>query len=416
MPNSKFEEEKKETEPISLESAVEILRALRQKEQETKPEETVERALQELPTDARERLQAKLNAEREDLLAEGIDEAVASRIIAKRAEKEALTFREAYEDKRFTVGNNERMPKDAYAKAEIQDEMDKIFSNKPKKEDLEKIARLSFDANGLKAVNDLTASHKKGDEFLRRIAKVFHDPEGPTRKWLKEKGVTKILATTGGGDEYGVMLVADQPISKEVIDEAIRRFENEVSAIPVSDLLDVEDPEVILRIGNVPDSEIKRMSKEERAAKVKEIKEKEIPEGFKFRATVAGGGATLAEGLKFALEEAKPDNRLYLDKDNYRRALEKIMGGIWDVADKKGADSKKTFKEMLNKSGDPKEKFYGLLLTRTAEEKRLAEENAKLSEEVKKRQDLIEVIKKEVEIGMPPEKILELIKSFETPK
>ena len=401
-----IEKEKKEREPIDLETAIELVRNLRLKEREAKPEKIKENAVRSLPFDARERIQAKLEEERKELLDEGIAEDVVNRLIARRAEKEALTFREAYEDKRFFVGENERMPKDEYAKMEIQDEMDKIFSNKPTVEDLQKIARLSFDANGLKAVNDLSASHEKGTEFLRRIAEVFHNPDGPTRKWLKEKGISKILATAGGGDEYGVMLVADRPIDSETIAEAVRRFEDEVSALDVSDLVNLEDPEVLMRLGNISEGVFRRMSKEEQLAEIAKIKSS-IPDGFKFRATVSGGGATLTEGMEYVLKETVPlDKRFDPDKDSYRRALEKIMGGIWDLADKKAESAKREFKANLQDSKDPKERFYFQILGRTAEEKRLQKENIELINQRNKLKAFIESAKARQEAGVSAEEIL----------
>ncbi len=358
-------QEQKEKEPrLDVGEALKNLRELRLKERKEKPREAQENALLTLPSVARERLEAKLEAGRRELLGEGIPEATAERIIARRAEQEALTFREAFEDKRFSVGKGERMPKDEYAKAEIQDEIDALFGDEPKVEDLKKIARLSFDANGLKAANDLSASHEKGTEFLRRIAEVFHNPNGQTRKFLKEKGITKILATTGGGDEYGVMMIGEGPLPASVIAEAIKGFEDEVAALDVSDLVDFEDEGVLMRFGGVPESAAMRMDKKDREAKLKEIKS-QIPQGAKFKATVSGGGATLADGLERALGES--GDRGLKDEEEYRRALQKIMGGIFDAADENAVRAKNEFKAHLRESADKREQFYSQLLARTAE-------------------------------------------------
>lgn len=422
----KNQEQKEREKSVDIGAAVRSLLELRandRAEKESNPAKAVETALLALPGAVREQILGKLALEREEFIfkftqkleAEGFKDkklteefvaGLADSQMSNRAEKEALTFREAYEDKRFLVGEGERMPKDEYAKAEIQDEIDALFASEPKVEDLKKIARLSFDANGLKAANDLSASHEKGTEFLRRIAEVFHNPNGKTRKFLKENGVDKILATTGGGDEYGVMLVGDSPIAPEVISEAIKSFEEEVAGLDMSDLVDFEDEGVLMRFGGVSESEALRWSKEERDAKIKEIKA-QIPKGAEFKATVSGGGATLADGLERALSETSGDRGLK-DEEEYRRALQKIMGGIFDAADENAVRAKNEYKSALRESRDPNEKFYSQLLARTTEaremERKIADQAKELAEAKAKAAEMKALLESYAAAGtLPPE-------------
>lgn len=378
--------EAREMEPrVDIEAAIKTLRETRSRERgpEAKPESIIKGALDTLPRAVRERLESKLDVERAELIGEGVDEETAAKIVAKRAEREATTFREAYEDKRFYVGKEkERMPKDEYAKADIQDEIDTLLGDEPTKDDLKKLARLSFDANGLKAANDLSGSHEKGTEFLKRMADVFHNPTGPTRTWLKEQSVTKVLATTGGGDEYGVLLVAEKPIDADTLSEAIKRFEEEISATDVSDIVDFSDPEVLIRYAGVAPEEFRRMSKKEQADQLEKIKA-QIPKGAEFRATVSGGGATLADGLERALGSAAGDRQIK-EGEEYRRSLEKIMGGIFDVADENSVAEKSRFKEGLRRSENALDRFYSQLLARTAEARVLEQKIAEQADQIAK--------------------------------
>lgn len=415
MPNySEIETSEKKESFTDVERALEYLKKISLEEAEKGPEKKIEEAFKEIPKVTRERLQEKINEERKKLVELGLSEDKVDQFIADRAAEETQNFREGYEDKRFLVGG-ERMPKDEYAKIEILDEFDKIFeSGKPIKEELEKIARLSFDANGLKAANDLSGSHEKGTEFLRRIAEVFHNEEGPTRKWLREQGVSKFLATTGGGDEYSILLFSEKPIDASIINEAVRRFESEIAALDVSDLVDFNDQEILLRYGGISEEVFLRLPKEEQETKLKEIKS-QVPEGFKFLATASGGGIVCSEALKYAIEEALPPDQRLKPGDTYQRSLEKIMGALWSAADKEAEKKKREFKESLRKSSDPRELFYNKVLARSKEARELEKEIEDLKKE---NADLKRIMMEEIpnlvdalaKAGVSPDKLVSSIK------
>ncbi len=413
MDTSKSGVDQAETErPRDLNEALKNLREMRVREvgPEADPEARFETALETLPSAIREKLQAELEEERRELIENGMDEEKARGYIARRAEKQANTLRQGFEDQRFAFGDKERLFKDNYAKLEIQDQIDKLLDNDPQIEDLKKIARLAFDANGLKAANDLSGSHEKGDEFLRRIAEVFHNPKGPTRQWLKKQGVGKILATTGGGDEYNVLLTAEKPIDSEVISEAIKRFEKEVTALKVNDLVDFDNEETLFRYGHVSPAEWNRLNPKEKKAQLEKIKA-EIPPGAEFKASISGGGATLADGLARAVEGG--NKNAIAETDSYRRALEKIMGGLLDVADINANGAKTEFKNNLRQSRDSKDRFLSGLLARTAEARGLEQKIGDQADQIARFKALLKETVGMVEAvgaaGLAPEQLKKML-------
>lgn len=401
---------------FGLREALKLLKEKREEVADSSPKERYQGAFSDLPSSVRDNIEVKLYVELEDMLEKGvINKKQKDEYLATRAEQEARVFESTYLDKRFLTGNGKelRVPKDEYAKADILDDIDRLIETNPGAEDLRKIARLSFDANGLKAANDLSGSHEKGTEFLRRIAEVFAREDGSTRVWLKEKGVTKILATTGGGDEYGVILVSDkEPISPELLAEAVSRFESEVAAVDVSDIVDFKDPEVLMRFGGISEAESARMGSEAKEAKLKELRAA-IPEGAIFKASISGGGATLAEGFERAIS-ADGDRRIS-KTDSYRRVLQKIMGAIWDVADEDALDSKNEYKSLLRESADPVKRFESQLLARTAEsralEAKLAEQAQELTAKTGALEDLLLMVQAMETGGISPRDLRKTLES-----
>lgn len=392
--------------------SVQERRAEEMQSREGDPTARFERALESLPFEARSGLQARLEKQRARLLKEGVPEEAAARIIAENAEDEAARLVEDYADKRFELGEDgkDRIFGHDYAKMEIRERVDELLESDPTENGFRKIALLSFDANGLKAANDLSGSHKIGTEYLKRIVEVLHAPEGPTRKWLKEKGISKVLATTHGGDEYNVLLSSDKPIDDAVISEAIERFETEVSSMDVSDIVDFDDPEVLLRFGNVAPGEWARMDDAQKEEALRKIKDR-LPPGAKFRATVSGGGAVLADAMA---ESMGGEGKNALEPgDSYRRTLDKIMGALLDSADRSGSAAKAEFKNSLRESSDAMDRFYGEVLVRTAEartqEQKIAEmaaKNAAMERALAETAAMLEAVKS---AGLPPDKVAEFL-------
>lgn len=285
---------------------------------------------------------------------------------AKYIDREILRYEQTYVDRRFDFGEGKRILKDAYAKEKTISWVKELLDRKPSIGDLKKIARLSFDANGLKAANDLPASHESGDEYLKRIALIFRDETSDARKRLKELGVTEFVPTTGGGDEYSVLLKFDAEPAPEKLNEAVRIYEKAVIDTDVSDLIDFKNLDVQLRFIGKSRQEYDALSDADKEA-VKERIAKEIPAGAKFRGSASGGAATLFDGLRRAVTDPREKKRL-APGDDYDHALEKIMGGLWDASDNAAFETKTAFKEALRgEKASEEDRFLSKLLSRTVE-------------------------------------------------
>lgn len=371
-------EEKKEiaaeSEPRSEEILSEILKAYESARDrlEAGGEEWLESRIASLPEKVREEIR-----EYDKELAES---GVSAERRGKFIEREAVRIEQAYVEKRFTVGDGERILKEAYSKEKVVEWMKDLFDEKPRVEDLEKIARLSFDANGLKAVNDLSASHENGTEYLKRIADVLHDRNHPAREVMEKYGVTEVISVTGGGDEYSIIIKGDQPITPEALQEVTAAYVGSIERLDVSDLADFSDLETQLRYLGVSKKEFDSLDDEAQGELLRKYKE-EMPEGFSMRASASGGAATLLEGFRAVIRDPREGKRL-TGKEDYERALYKMMGGLFDESDRVSDQNKTEYKQMLAESGSPGDRFYSKVLKRTAEARLLEENIETLTSEV----------------------------------
>lgn len=347
------------------------------------PDEWLSERIESLPTRAREDVLAYEKGLEED----GVTDPEKR---MQYVESKISAFEQTYQDFRFSVGKDEHMLKKEYAKEQAVDWLNEALGEKPGLEDLRKVALLNFDANGLKAVNDLSGSHEKGTEYLRRIAEIFHDQSSPEAAWLKNQGVKDILPVTAGGDEYSVMIRADAPIDAKVVGQAVRMYEDAISRIDISDLVDFSREEAKLRFLGVSETLFEQMGETERAELLSGF-DKEMPAGFKMRASASGGGTTLYEGLLRAVEHAtKP----ILASDSFDRSVQKIMGGTWDAADKAAMETKIVYKEYLRTDNDDEndqrsesakesDKFYSKVLARTSEARVLESKIEGMAKEIR---------------------------------
>lgn len=354
--------------------------------------EWVENLIQGFPDSAR----ADILAYDRELSEAGVPPEKRAKFLARKAE----SFEQTYIDRRFTFEDGQRALKDEFAKESAVMSLKELLDGEDLKLDtLGRVARFGFDANGLKAFNDLSGEHDIGTEYLKRIAEVLRCQPGPLRQRLEELGVKDILPTTGGGDEYSVMVKADQPLAPEVLAELTELMEQAVSDIDVSDLIDFQNLDVQLRYLGISKREYDGMD----AARRQELQtriNKEITQGFKMRSSASGGAATLTDGLASAVEDPRGGKRLE-DGDAYAVALRKIVGGLWDASDRIAVENKTRFKESLRAAeASPDDKFYSRVLARTTDvrilEQKLDDLNrgAKVSRQVEtETQELIELMK-----------------------
>ena len=98
----------------------------------------------------------------------------------------------AYVDRRFNVSNrafsNENVMTELGNLMTELDNEDGEGSLDTRLEAAERMAFIAFDLDGLKAVNDLTQSHTKGDKYLGLFAKIVS--KGKTVTALKREGIS----------------------------------------------------------------------------------------------------------------------------------------------------------------------------------------------------------------------------------
>ena len=314
-----------------------ILQESKKKEDEMCRTQEYSEALDELPKDIRKDVEERL----EEWKADGVP----PEKIQERLTREIRRALAAFEDKRFGIPNG------SYLRMETFRIFDKLISEDAEIGNFKGVAGLFLDVNGLKAVNDL-AGHHAGDEYLRRIVDVFTN--GRTANKLKEKGVN-VFAATNGGDEV-VLLLAGEGEIKEIAEESLKEFQEEVKNKDVSDLVDVNKPETKEKLAGL-----------------------DIPADFKFTASISGGSATLHEvlaGFKVNEEAGYKENIYGLENDFFK------------LSDKRSSEDKENFKKGLEE-GNEHERFLGGLLKRNKETAEAIAENFLLKARVKELEDEI---------------------------
>jgi GGDEF domain-containing protein len=265
-------------------------------------------------------------------------------------------LKSAYEDARFGVENK------PYAKlqtikmiAELFDEIDVNINS------LKKVARISFDLNGLKAVNDLTGSHEQGDQYLKMMIDVLRDEK--VTAWLAERKIEAVI-TADGGDEFGMILRSSEAIDDELV------YNELISGIIKTELwndeeaknvLDFDKEEVLLAYAGINKNEWLIKTASEKNEVLLDVKRK-IPATYFFRAAVSAGITTLFDSFMHAKIK---------DSDSYERLLEKAMGSLFDLSDKEMQADKTSFKTNLKNSQDICENFLLKVYSRTDSEKKL---------------------------------------------
>ncbi len=206
-------------------------------------------------------------------------------------------------------------------------------------ESLKKVARLSFDLNGLKLVNDL-AGHDQGDLYLWAVAKVFE--QSPLTEHLRQGTPAdfpgrsfRIIPCAEGGDEFGLLLMSEHgPITTEEIKAIIKLYQEAVEAIRLNE---IKDPH-----GNIRTIRIEQAIKNEREQRGKF---RTIPEDFRYIPTIAGGGVRLDEALLHAIDAPDSHDSLKAD-DTFLTATNKLRRAMFTVADLQMMDNKRKMKEL----------------------------------------------------------------------
>jgi hypothetical protein len=343
----------------------------------------VEKLSAHLPSELKERIQTKIDRLRKTGLSE--------EDLKNETEFESKEVLEAFTDD-FGMLNK------GYEKLVVKDKIDDIFKDKPKVDDLKKIARISWDLNGLRAVNNLNGGkHANGDRYIGIAVEVLNDPS--IRALAKKFGM-EISAIHESGDEFAATVISGGPIEpgskeaeylnqlKEIIHDKIFRHSS------AQEILNVEDPIVKANLTAPMNKAI---------ADCRENNVKPV-----FRAWMSGDIATLYEAL---MGEISEKNRL-ADSDDYQKTLGKLMGVLIDASDSRMKEKKKADKLGLAGSDNLNDRFLASIYNMGEES---AEANRELSELKSEKARLVggyADIQKIIDAGGSINDIKEILKKF----
>lgn len=183
--------------------------------------------------------------------------------------------------------------------------------------DLFSLARVNFDLNGLKALNDL-AGHEAGNKGLERFALMLKS--GETTGWLRQERL-EVTPTAEGGDEFGMILKADKDL-RPLAPLIVERYSQEALTIPAADLINFSHPAV--------------------SEKLELLGIDKLPPDFKFKLSTSVGLAFLGDALAVVPVE-KADKK-------YDEVVQMIINKMFEIADKRSLAHKSAFKEELDKT------------------------------------------------------------------
>lgn len=246
------------------------------------------------------------------------------------------------------IAGEERIPNEAYAMMDAMEKIDSLFDGKePTVEDFKKIARVSLDLNGLKAVNDLNSGdHNKGDLYLQMAVLAIKAPAVIER--AKELGINfePERVTRDGGDEFGVIITSEQPLTEEALDDFSRTIQSALwDNKEVAKILDFNNPNVLANFLSMDSRAVVLEIENKFDGKVEEFKKAhDIPAGYEYRGAISAAAATLYDSMTDKDFEKK---NTIISKDRYPRMIQKMMGATRSSSDHKMDENKKNFKGNL---------------------------------------------------------------------
>ncbi len=302
----------------------------------------------------------------------------------------------------MNIGEGEdavEIPNKSFSNYVFTQNMDEILrEEKVSLEDFKKIARVSFDFNGLKVVNDIGGTYQQGDAYLKMAVLAINDSE--IKDWARKNNLEYVVSRDGG-DEFGAVLKSDKPIVRKVLNEFINKVQDKLRSQDTKDILDFEDENVRLKVIGVTDNLLEEETVnelsggEKKIYKQKELEEakialdispddfakqkenirrnylnvadKKIPKNYFFRAEMSAAAATLYDGL---MDE---NNKIIINKEQtYGKMMQVLMGTVLATSERSMHENKVAFKAELAKSDNPHDRFLSTIYNRSEKEKKFA--------------------------------------------
>ncbi len=181
------------------------------------------------------------------------------------------------------------------------------------------LARINFDLNGLKALNDL-GGHEAGNKGLKLFSNILNF--GATTLWLRDELGLSVISSAEGGDEFGILLYGELDL-REHRDEIIKRYFDEVYKADVSHFINFGDEKVRdnLRALGIAD---------------------EVPKAFAFRMSTSIGMCMFGEALDY-VDIAREGAR-------YDELVSELSNKMFALADERSMAHKSAFKQELGKT------------------------------------------------------------------
>jgi len=325
--------------------------------------ETTQKALQALIDQESAKLRSLANTE-------GWEPALCTQESVMKQRLTAEIFREHWFESTLSKADHP-IHAATYGTSMFRYDVRKFMANNPSSERIDEFAWIMLDANGLRSFKDCT-SHEETTHYLQGVVRILVNEESPARKLLAENGVTVIPMATGG-DEFEFYLRGKGPISQDLIDEAVRLFQQEISAsAELRAMLDFNDEGVLKQYGMPSSAERKEFEKldpDARREKLAAIRAT-LPDAF--LPSFAGGGARLSEGILRAVE--RDDLGLRGEDETFHTLREKIVQATIELAEIRQKKNKEQELKILEKE-NPKRYEFRL---RNAESRQLQAEKAQL--------------------------------------
>ena len=251
-----------------------------------------------------------------------------------------------------------RMPNREFIEYRIYRSITEILENKKLgREDLYKVARINFDLNGLKVMNDV-GGHGAGNLGLKIFASIIK--EGETTRWLNTQGI-QTAASAEGGDEFGLVIYGDKDL-RPILQEIEERYFHEVrdartvKTLKITTELDENTGKKKIKmkseISNVDDifdfTDPKIIHKLETMG-IANNTDKKVPEVFQFQMGTSVGSATFGEALQVVGFEGVK---------TYKEMMDRIINQMFKMADHRAIIQKDETKKALETSNPTLFRMY----------------------------------------------------------